>query len=296
MADEIHIRPWLVEMVIAPKSTADREKLVLALAKLAAEDVFFHAAADPEAGQMILKGLDERQLDAKIGILRSGHKIDVAVSPPRAAYRETITRQADVDYTHKKLAGAAGEFARVILEIEPNEKGKGCAIESKLVDGTVPDKFLPAVEKGITSVLSSGVVAGFPVLDVKVVLIGGAYHQDSSSAAAFEIASRAALREGLWKAGPVMLEPVMKVEITTPADHLGGVITDLKSRRGQISDADTQLVTAIVPLANMFGYSDSLRAISRARATYVMQFDHYAPVPLPDDDPSPFPPAIGMRA
>lgn len=296
MADEFDIQPWLVEMAIAPKSPADRERLTLALAKLAAEDALFQAVADPQSGQIILKGMDDRQLDAKIGILRSSHKIDIAIGPPQVAYRETITRRAEVDYTHEKLTGAAGEFARVLLEIEPNEKGKGCAFESKIVGGTVPDDFLPAVESGITSVLSSGVIAGFPVLDVKVVLVDGAYHQESSFAAAFEIASRAALQEGLRKAGPVLLEPVMKVEITTPEDYLGGLIADLNSRRGQISDANKQLVTAIVPLANMFGYSDSLRVISRGRATYVMQFDHYAPVSLPGDDPSPFPPAIGMRA
>lgn len=288
------MQPWLVEMAIAPKSPADRERLAIALAKLVAEDSSFQASADSNSGQVILKGMDERRLDAVIGILR--RSVSVAVGPPQVAYRETITRQAEVDYTHKRLTGSAGEFARVILEIEPNEKGKGCTFESTIVDGAVPEGFVPGVEKGVNATLSSGVVAGFPLLDVKVALVDGAYHEVDSSAIFFEIAARAALREGLRKAGPVLLEPIMKVGIRTPEDYLGGVIGDLNSRRGQIIDASEQSVTAIAPLANMFGYADSLRAISRGRATFTIQFDHYVPVSLPEDDPPSFPPAIGMRA
>ncbi len=288
------MRPWLVEVAIAPKSPADRDRLAIALAKLATEDSSFHVSVDPEPGQVILQGMDERALHAKIDILR--RSVAVAVSPPQVAYRETITRQAEVDYTHRNQTGAAGEFARVILEIAPNEKGKGCTFESRSVDGAVPLEFIPGIEKGVNSALSSGVVAGYPLLDVKVALVDGAYHEVDSSAATFEIAARAALREGLRKAGPVLLEPVMKVEVTTPEDYLGGVIGDLNSRRGQIINANEQLVTAMVPLANMFGYADRLRAISRARATFTMQFDHYVCVPLSESEPPTFRPAMGMRA
>ncbi len=288
------MQPWLVEMAIAPKSPADRERLAIALAKLVAEDSSFQASADSNSGQVILKGMDERRLDAVIGTLK--RSVAVAVSPPRVAYRETITRQAEVDYTHKKLIGGAGEFARVILEIEPNETGKGCTFESRSVDGSVPLEFIPGVERGVNSALSSGVVAGYPLFDVKVALVGGAYHEVDSSAATFEIAARAALREGLGNAGSVLLEPVMKVEVTTPEDYLGGVIGDLNSRRGQIIGASTHLLTVMVPLAEIFGYADSLRTIARMRATFVMQFDHYACVSLPEGEPPTFRPAMGMRA
>jgi elongation factor G len=275
-------------------SRRNRRPIGSALAKLAAKDSSFQGSADPKSGQVILKGMDERRLDAVIGILQ--RSVAVAISPPQVAYRETITRQAEVDYTHKKLTGVGGEFARVIIEIEPNEKGKGCTFESKIVNGMVPEEFIPGVEKGVNAALSSGVVAGFPLLDVKVALVDGAYHDFDSSEIFFEIAARSALREGLRKADPVLLEPVMRVEITTPEDYLGGVIGDLNSRCGRIIDANEQSVTAMVPLANMFGYAGSLHVISRGRATFVMQFDHYVPLPLPEDDPPSFPPAIGMRA
>lgn len=296
MATETNMQPWLVEMAIEPTSTADRGKLDIALAELAAEDSSFHVSANPESGQVLLKGMDERQLDAKIDILKRIYKIVIAVGPPRVAYRETITRPAEVDYTHKRLIGGAGEFARVILKIEPNDKGKGCTFESRSVDGSVPAGFIPGVEKGVNAVLSSGVVAGFPLLDVTVALVDGAYHQVDSSAITFEIAARAALREGLRKAGSILLAPVMKVEVVTPEDYLGGVISDLNSRRGHIVNANERLVAATVPLANMFGYADSLRLMTQGHATFTMQFDHYAPVSVPEGDPPPFPPAIGMRA
>ena len=227
--------------------------------------------------------MGELHLDIKVDILKRTHKVEVTVGAPQVAYRETITRAAEVDYTHKKQTGGTGQFARVILEIEPNEKGKGYEFESKIVGGTVPKEFIPGVEKGLNSVMTSGVVAGFPVVDVKVALVDGAYHEVDSSAIAFEIAARAALREGLQKAGSVLLEPIMKVEVTTPEDYLGGVIGDLNSRRGQIvgtgNRGNAQIVNAMVPLANMFGYVNNLRSMSQGRASYTMQFDHYEQVP-----------------
>jgi len=273
----------VIDMSIEPKTKGDQEKMAIALHKLAAEDPSFRVTTDAESGQTIIKGMGELHLDIKVDILKRTHKVEVTVGAPQVAYRETITRKAEVDYTHKKQTGGTGQFARVILEIEPNEKGKGYEFESKIVGGSVPKEFIPGVEKGLNSVMSSGVVAGFPVLDVKVALTDGAYHEVDSSAIAFEIAARAALREGLQKAGSVLLEPVMKVEVTTPEDYLGGVIGDLNSRRGQIigtgNRGNAQIVNAMVPLANMFGYVNNLRSMSQGRASYTMQFDHYEQVP-----------------
>ncbi len=273
----------VIDMSIEPKTKGDQEKMAIALHKLAAEDPSFRVTTDSESGQTIIKGMGELHLDIKVDILKRTHKVEVTVGAPQVAYRETITRAAEVDYTHKKQTGGTGQFARVILEIEPNEKGAGYEFESKIVGGTVPKEFIPGVEKGLNSVMSSGVVAGFPVLDVKVALTDGAYHEVDSSAIAFEIAARAALREGLQKAGSVLLEPVMKVEVTTPEDYLGGVIGDLNSRRGQIigtgNRGNAQIVNAMVPLANMFGYVNNLRSMSQGRASYTMQFDHYEQVP-----------------
>jgi elongation factor G len=273
----------VIDMSIEPKTKADQEKMAIALYKLAAEDPSFRVSTDSESGQTIIKGMGELHLDIKVDILKRTHKVEVTVGAPQVAYRETITRAAEVDYTHKKQTGGTGQFARVILEIEPNEKGAGYEFESKVVGGTVPKEFIPGVEKGINSVMSSGVVAGFPVLDVKVSLTDGAYHEVDSSAIAFEIAARAAMREGLQKAGSVLLEPIMKVEVTTPEDYLGGVIGDLNSRRGQIigtgNRGNAQIVNAMVPLANMFGYVNNLRSMSQGRASYTMQFDHYEQVP-----------------
>ncbi|QIG51497.1 elongation factor G [Nordella sp. HKS 07] len=273
----------VIDMSIEPKTKADQEKMAIALYKLAAEDPSFRVSTDSESGQTIIKGMGELHLDIKVDILKRTHKVEVTVGAPQVAYRETITRAAEVDYTHKKQTGGTGQFARVILEIEPNEKGAGYEFESKVVGGSVPKEFIPGVEKGINSVMSSGVVAGFPVLDVKVALTDGAYHEVDSSAIAFEIAARTAMREGLQKAGSVLLEPIMKVEVTTPEDYLGGVIGDLNSRRGQImgtgNRGNAQIVNAMVPLANMFGYVNSLRSMSQGRASYTMQFDHYEQVP-----------------
>jgi elongation factor G len=273
----------VIEMAIEPKTKGDQERMAVALQKLTAEDPSFRVMTDQESGQTIIKGMGELHLDIKVDILKRTHKVEVNVGAPQVAYRETITRQAKVDYTHKKQTGGSGQFARVIIDVSPNEKGAGFLFESKVVGGTVPKEFIPGVEKGLNSVMTSGNLAGFPVVDVKVALVDGAYHEVDSSAIAFEIAGRMALREALNKAGSILLEPIMKVEVTTPEEYLGGVIGDLNSRRGHImgtgSRGNAQIVTAMVPLANMFGYVNNLRSMSQGRASYTMQFDHYAEVP-----------------
>jgi elongation factor G len=273
----------VIEIAIEPKSKADQEKLGLALSKLAAEDPSFRVSTDQESGQTILKGMGELHLDIKVDILRRTYKVDANVGAPQVAYRETITKKSEIDYTHKKQTGGTGQFARVKLVIQPNDQGAGFSFESKIIGGSVPKEYIPGVEKGLQSVVGAGVVAGFPVVDIKVELIDGAYHEVDSSALAFEIASRAALREGLQKGGSVLLEPVMKVEVVTPEDYTGSVIGDLNSRRGQIQGQDMRgnavVINAMVPLANMFGYVNTLRSMSQGRANYTMQFDHYEQVP-----------------
>jgi elongation factor G len=291
---------WLVEIAIEPKSKADQEKLGVALAKLAAEDPSFRVSTDQESGQTILKGMGELHLDSKIDIVRGTYKVDAHIGAPQVAFREKITKKTEVKYTHKKQTGGTGQFAEVSIIVEPNEPGKGYEFESKIVGGVVPEEYIPGVEKGLNSVMGSGVVAGFPVVDVKVQLVDGKYHDVDSSALAFEIASRAAFREALWKGESVLLEPIMKVEVVTPEDYTGSVIGDLNSRRGQIQGQDMRgnvsVVNAMVPLMSMLGYINSLRAMSQGRATFTMQFDHYAQTPPNNDDDPPFRPAIGMRA
>ncbi|MGE0525395.1 MAG: elongation factor G [Variibacter sp.] len=273
----------VIEMAIEPKTKGDQEKMGVALHKLATEDPSFYVMTDPESGQTIIKGMGELHLDIKVDILKRTHKVEVNVGAPQVAYRETITKRGEIDYTHKKQTGGTGQFARVKFVVEPNEKGKGFEFESKIVGGSVPKEFLPGVEKGLNSVMTAGPIIGFPVVDVKVSLIDGAYHEVDSSAIAFEIAARAAFREVLQKSNPVLLEPIMKVEVVSPEDYLGSVIGDLNSRRGQIAGTDSrgnaQVVNAMVPLANMFGYVNNLRSMSQGRAAYTMQFDHYAEVP-----------------
>jgi elongation factor G len=273
----------VIEIAIEPKSKADQEKLGVALHKLAAEDPSFRVSTDFESGQTILKGMGELHLDIKVDILRRTYKVDANIGAPQVAYRERIGRQVEVDYTHKKQTGGTGQFARVKLIVGPGEPGSGFAFESKIVGGNVPKEYIPGVEKGLNSVLGAGVVAGFPVVDLKVELIDGAYHEVDSSALAFEIASRAALREALQKGHSVLLEPIMKVEVVTPEEYTGSVIGDLNSRRGQILGQDMRgnanVVNAMVPLANMFGYVSQLRSFSQGRASFTMQFDHYEQVP-----------------
>ncbi|MDX2266018.1 MAG: elongation factor G [Hyphomicrobiales bacterium] len=273
----------VIEIAIEPKSKADQEKLGIALSKLAAEDPSFRVSTDQESGQTILKGMGELHLDIKVDILRRTYKVDANIGAPQVAYRETLTKPAEVDYTHKKQTGGSGQFARVKIQIEPGEPNSGFTFESKIIGGAVPKEFIPGVEKGLKSVLDNGVVAGFPILDVKVSLVDGAYHEVDSSALAFEIASRAAFREGAQKAGPKLLEPIMKVEVVSPEDYVGGVIGDLTSRRGQIQGQEMRgnatVIIAMVPLANMFGYVNTLRSMSQGRAAFTMLFDHYAQVP-----------------
>ena len=273
----------VIEIAIEPKSKADQEKLGVALAKLAAEDPSFRVSTDPESGQTILKGMGELHLDIKVDILKRTYKVDANIGAPQVAYREKLTKRAEIDYTHKKQSGGSGQFARVKLIFEPAEPGAGSSFESKIVGGTVPKEYIPGVEKGVNSVMGSGVLAGFPVVDVKATLVDGAYHDVDSSALAFEIAARAAFREGLQKGGPVLLEPIMKVEVVTPEEHTGFVMGDLLSRRGHVQGQDMRanaaVINAMVPLANMFGYVNQLRSGTQGRANFTMQFDHYDQVP-----------------
>jgi elongation factor G len=273
----------VIEIAIEPRSKADQEKMGVALNRLAQEDPSFRVASDPESGQTIIKGMGELHLDIIVDRMRREFKVDANIGQPQVAYRETVTRRTDIDYTHKKQTGGSGQFARVKLVVEPNEPGAGFVFESKIVGGNVPREYIPGVEKGVTAVMTSGVLAGFPVVDVKVQLVDGAYHDVDSSVLAFEIAARAAFREALQKAGPKLLEPIMKVEVVTPEDYTGGVIGDLTSRRGHVQGQDVRgnatVINAMVPLANMFGYVNTLRSMSQGRAQYTMQFDHYEQVP-----------------
>jgi elongation factor G len=273
----------VIEIAIEPKTKADQEKMGMALVRLAQEDPSFRVTTDQESGQTILKGMGELHLEIKVDILKRTYKIDANVGAPQVAYRETITRPADIDYTHKKQTGGSGQFARVKMHFEPLPPGSGFSFESKVIGGTVPKEYIPGVEKGVKGSLDNGVLAGFPVIDFKVALMDGAYHEVDSSALAFEIAARAAMKEGLAKAAPKLLEPIMKVEVVTPRDYMGDVIGDLNSRRGRITGQDqrgnAEVINAMVPLANMFGYVNTLRSMSQGRAQYSMHFDHYEQVP-----------------
>jgi elongation factor G len=273
----------VIEIAIEPKSKADQEKLGVALAKLVAEDPSFRVTTDAESGQTIIKGMGELHLDIKVDILKRTYKVDANIGAPQVAYREKITRPATVDHTHKKQTGGHGQFARIKIIAEPTTPGVGFEFENDVVGGAVPKEFVPAVEKGLEAMLGAGVLAGFPVVDVKVSLVDGASHDVDSSAMAFEICARSAMREALQKGAPVLLEPNMKVEVVTPEEYTGSVIGDLNSRRGQIQGQDMRgnanVITAMVPLANMFSYVNNLRSMSQGRATFTMQFDHYEQVP-----------------
>ena len=273
----------VIEIAIEPKSKADQEKLGVALQKLAAEDPSFSVSTDQESGQTILKGMGELHLDIKVDILRRTYKVDANVGAPQVAYRETIGKKVEIDYTHKKQTGGTGQFARVKLIFDPLEPGSGYQFESTIVGGSVPKEYIPGVTKGIESCKDNGLLAGFPVIDFKATLIDGAYHDVDSSVLAFEIASRAAFRELRERGAPKLLEPIMKVEVLTPDEYLGDVIGDLNSRRGQIQGTDqrgnAQVVQAFVPLANMFGYVNNLRGMSQGRAQFTMTYDHYEAVP-----------------
>ena len=273
----------VIEIAVEPKSKADQEKLGVALAKLAAEDPSFTVSTDHESGQTILKGMGELHLDIKIDILKRTYKVEANIGAPQVAYRESLGKRAEIDYTHKKQTGGTGQFARVKLVFEPGEPGSGFVFESSIVGGAVPKEYVPGVQKGIESAKDNGLLAGFPLIDFKATLIDGAFHDVDSSVLAFEIASRAAFKELREKGSPKLLEPIMAVEVVTPEEYLGSVIGDLNGRRGQIQGQDVRgnaiVVNAFVPLANMFGYVNTLRGMSQGRAQFTMLYDHYDPVP-----------------
>lgn len=293
------MQPLLIEVAIETRSKADQRALDAALAGVSAEDPSFRVSTDHESGQIVVKGTSELHLHAKLEKLQHACAGGLNVGSFQVAFLERPTRRAETEYVHRKVTGSKGEFAAVKIVVEPNDPGKGYRFASKTSDGAVPVKFIAGIEKGVESVLTCGVLAGFPVVDVKVELIDGKYHDVDSSAQAFETASRMALRDALGKAGSVLLEPIMKVEVVTPGDCVGPIIDDFNTRRGQIESRDIRdgaiVVRAKVPLMTMLGYANSLPEMSKGRATFTMQFDHYAPVPTPEDHP-PFRPAIGMRA
>jgi elongation factor G len=273
----------VIEVAIEPKTKADQEKMGMALVRLAQEDPSFRVSTDQESGQTILKGMGELHLEIKVDILKRTYKVDANVGAPQVAYRETLSKPLTIKYTHKKQTGGSGQFAEVTIDFEPLEPGSGFVFENDVVGGAIPKEFIPAVEKGLKTQKESGLLAGFPVIDFKATLVDGKYHEVDSNALTFDIAARAAFRELASKGAVKLLEPIMKVEVVTPEDFLGGVIGDLNSRRGQVQGTDSrgnaQVVTAMVPLANMFGYINTLRSMSQGRAQYSMQFDHYEQVP-----------------
>ncbi len=273
----------VIEIAIEPKSKGDQEKLGVALNRLAQEDPSFRVSSDEESGQTILKGMGELHLDILVDRMKREFGVEANIGQPQVAYRETLTQEADVDYTHKKQSGGSGQFARIKMTIEPGEPNSGFEFVSKVVGGNVPKEYIPGVQKGIQSVIDTGILAGFPLLDVKVTLNDGAYHDVDSSVMAFEIAGRAGFREGARQAGPKLLEPMMKVEVVSPEEYVGGIMGDLNSRRGQVQGQEQRgnalVVNAMVPLANMFGYVNTLRSQSQGRAQFTMQFDHYSQVP-----------------
>jgi len=273
----------VIEIAVEPKTKADQEKMSLGLQRLAAEDPSFRVETDFESGQTIMKGMGELHLDILVDRLKREFKVEANIGAPQVAYRETIGHEITHVYTHKKQSGGSGQFAEVKMTISPTEPGEGYSFESRVVGGSVPKEYIPGVEKGITSVMDSGPLAGFPVIDFKVALLEGKYHDVDSSVLAFEIAGRMCMREGLRKAGAKLLEPIMKVEVVTPEEYTGGIIGDLTSRRGQVQGQDARgnaiAIEAFVPLANMFGYINTLRSMSSGRANFTMQFDHYDPVP-----------------
>jgi len=273
----------VIEIKVEPKTKADQEKMGLALARLAAEDPSFRVKTDEESGETLIAGMGELHLDIIVDRMRREFNVEANVGAPQVAYREAITRVVEHDYTHKKQSGGSGQFARIKFRIEPNEAGKGFEFVSEIIGGNVPKEYVPGVQKGVASVMGSGPIIGFPIVDVKFALTDGAYHDVDSSVLAFEIAGRAGFREAIEKAAPQILEPVMRVEVLTPEDYVGDVIGDLNSRRGQIRGTEArgiaQVIDAMVPLANMFGYVNSLRSMSQGRAQYTMTFDHYEQVP-----------------
>jgi elongation factor G len=273
----------VIEIAVEPKTKGDQEKMGQALARLATEDPSFRVSVDHESGQTVIKGMGELHLEIIVDRMKREFKVDANIGAPQVAYRETITRNAEIDYIHRKQTGGSGQFARVKLRFEPLPPGSGFVFENSVVGGTVPKEFVPGVEKGLKGAAENGIIAGFPLIDFKAQLFDGAYHEVDSSVLAFEIAARAAFKDGAVKAGPKLLEPIMRVEVVTPDDYMGDVIGDLNSRRGQVTGMDSRgnarVIDAMVPLANMFGYVNTLRSMSQGRAQYTMHFDHYEQVP-----------------
>jgi len=273
----------VIELAVEPKSKADQEKMSIALQKLAVEDPSFRVSSDTETGQTIIKGMGELHLEIIVDRMKREFKVDANVGAPQVAYRETITKPTEINYTHKKQSGGAGQFARVVIQFSPLEPGSGFVFESKIVGGNIPKEYIPGVEKGLEQIKETGVLAGYPTIDFKATLIDGAYHDVDSSTLAFEIAAKSAFREAMPKATPCLLEPIMKVEVVTPEDYMGDVIGDLNSRRGQVQSmtmrGNAQIISASVPLAEMFGYVNTIRSLSQGRAQYSMEFSHYAQVP-----------------
>jgi len=273
----------VIEVAVEPKTKVDHEKMGIALGRLAQEDPSFRVTNDEESGQTIIKGMGELHLEILVDRMKREFKVEANVGAPQVAYRETISKSTDVDYSHKKQSGGAGQFARVKISFDPGAPGSGYEFINKIKGGNIPTDYIPGVQKGLIAQQQSGVIAGFPCIDFKATLNDGAYHDVDSSVLAFEIAARAAFREGIAKANPVLLEPIMKVEVLTPEKYMGDVIGDLNSRRGQVQEMNTRgnanVVNAMVPLANMFGYVNNLRSLTQGRANYSMQFDHYEQVP-----------------
>jgi elongation factor G len=273
----------VIEVAVEPKTKGDQEKMSVALGRLAQEDPSFRVSTDPESGQTVIKGMGELHLDIIVDRMKREFKVDANVGAPQVAYRETIGRGGEIDYTHKKQTGGSGQFARVKLVFEPLDPGEGYLFENAVVGGSVPKEYVPGVQKGLNAARETGILAGFPMIDFKATLVDGASHDVDSSVLAFEIATRGACREGLAKCGPVLLEPIMKVEVVTPEEYLGDIMGDLQSRRGVPQGVEVrgnaQVIAAMVPLANMFGYVNTLRSMSQGRAQYSMFFDHYEKVP-----------------
>ena len=273
----------VIEVAVEPKTKADYEKMGQALGRLAQEDPSFRVTSDEESGQTIIKGMGELHLEILVDRMKREFKVEADVGAPQVAYRETITKDVEVDYTHKKQSGGAGQFARVKMKFKPLERNSGVKFVNTVVGGNIPKEYIPGVEKGINFAAQNGVIAGYNVIDFEAEVHDGAFHDVDSSVLAFEIASRAAFREAVGKAGPKLLEPMMKVEVVTPEDYMGDIIGDLNSRRGQIEKMEdrgnAKVVSSVVPLANMFGYVNNLRSMSQGRASYTMLFSHYDVVP-----------------
>jgi elongation factor G len=273
----------VIELSVEPKTKADQEKMGIALNRLSAEDPSFRVSTDHESGQTIIKGMGELHLDIIVDRMKREFKVEANVGAPQVAYREYLAKPVDIDYTHKKQSGGTGQFGRVKVKVTPGERGSGFVFKDEIKGGNIPKEYIPAIEKGFRETAEGGSLIGFPIIDFEVLLYDGAYHDVDSSALAFEIAARGAMREVAQKAGIKLLEPIMKVEVVTPEDYLGDVIGDMNSRRGQIQGTDTrgnaQAVEAMVPLANMFGYVNQLRSFTQGRANYSMFFSHYDEVP-----------------